>query len=63
MKLGKFEMGFPKKDVYLIKLVLMNLRIPYNVFFSSFCTNWRSRKEDGRDYSIDVFCDLLIRDQ
>ena len=23
----------------------------------------RSQKEDGRDYSFEVFCDLLIRDQ
>ena len=30
---------------------------------SSFCINWRSCKKDGKDYSFDVFCDLLIRDQ
>ena len=41
----------------------MNLRTPYDVFFSSFHTNWRSCKEDGKDYSFDVFCDLLIRDK
>jgi hypothetical protein len=41
----------------------MNLRTPYDVFFVSFHTNWRSYKEDGKDYSFDVFCDLLIRDQ
>ena len=41
----------------------MNLQTPYDVFYSSFHTNWRSCKEDGKDYSFDVFCDLLIRDQ
>lgn len=41
----------------------MNLQTPYDVFFSSFCTNWRSHKEDGKDYSFIVFCDLLIMDQ
>jgi hypothetical protein len=33
------------------------------VLCSSFHTNWRSPKEDDKDYSFDVFCDLLIRDQ
>ena len=32
-------------------------------FSHHFCTNWRSCKEYGKDYSFDVFCDLLIRDQ
>ena len=30
---------------------------------SLFCTNWWSCKEDGKEYYIDVFHDLLIRDQ
>lgn len=30
---------------------------------SSSRTNGRSRKEDNKDYSFDVFCDLLITDQ
>ena len=54
--------GFPKKDGYLIKMVLMNRRTTYDVFLLSFHTNWLSHKEDGKDYSFDVFCDLLIRD-
>ena len=41
----------------------MNLRTPYDVFYLSFHTNWRSCKEDGQDYSFDAFYDLLIRDQ
>ena len=54
---------FPKKDGQLIELVLMNLRTPYDMFFLLFHTNWQSLKEDGQDYSFDVFYDLLIRDQ
>lgn len=41
----------------------MNLRTTYDVLCSSFCTNWRSRNDDGKDYTFDVFCDLLIKDQ
>ena len=41
----------------------MNIRAPYDVFFSSFHTNLWSHKEDNKDYSFDLFCDLLIRDQ
>ena len=63
MKLGECGKGLPKKDGKLIELVLMNLKIPYKVLCSSFRTNWQSHKEDGKDYSFDVFCDLLIRDQ
>lgn len=39
----------------------MNLRTLYDVFCSSFHTNWTSPKEDGKDYSFDVLYDLLIR--
>ena len=39
LKLGKCGQWFPKKDIYLIKLVLMNLRTPYDLFHSSFHTN------------------------
>lgn len=63
LKLGESGKGFPMKDGQLIELALMNLRTLYDVFYSSFHTNWRSRKEDGNDYSFDVFCDLFIRDQ
>ena len=41
----------------------MNLGTPYDLFYLSIHTNWKSHKEDGKDYSFDVFCDLLIRDQ
>lgn len=41
----------------------MNLRTPYDVLCSSFRTNWRSCKKDGKDYTFDVLCDLLIKDQ
>ena len=57
------EKGFLRRMVKLIELVLMNPRTPYDVFCSFFRTNWRSDKEDGKDYFFDVFCDLLIRDQ
>ena len=30
---------------------------------SSFHANWRSQKEYGKDYTIDNFYDLLIKDQ
>ena len=33
------------------------------MFCSSFRTNWQHCKEDGKDYSFDVLCDLLIRYQ
>jgi hypothetical protein len=54
---------FPKELGYLIELVLMNPQTPYDVLCSLFHKNWKSRKEDGKDYSFDIFCDLLIRDQ
>ena len=59
MKLIECGKGFLEKDGQIIGLVLTNLITTYDVF----CNNWQSHKEDGKDYSIDVFCDLLIRDQ
>jgi hypothetical protein len=47
----------------LIKLVLMNLRTPFNVFMSNFHTNWKAHKEDGKDYTFEALCGLLITDQ
>ena len=41
----------------------MNLITPYDVLCSYFHTNWRSCKEDGKDYTFDVFGDLLIKDK
>lgn len=63
MKSGECGDEFPKKYRQLIELILKNLRTPYNVFLYSFHINWRSHKEDGKDYTVDVFCDLLIKDQ
>ena len=63
MKRGECGKTFPKKDDQLTELVPMNLRTPYDVFCSSFHTNRISHKEDGKDYTFDVFCDLLIKDQ
>ena len=62
MKLSECGKNFLMKDRHCIKLFLMNLRTPYDVLCSTFHTNWRSRKEDGKDYTFDVFCDLLIKD-
>jgi hypothetical protein len=28
-----------------------------------FQTNWKTHKEYGKDYTFDIFCDLLINDQ
>ena len=41
----------------------MNLRTSYDVFYSSFLNNWRSWKDNGKDYTFGTFCDLLIKDQ
>lgn len=46
-----------------IELILMNLKTPYDVFCSTFRASWASRKEDGKDYSFETFCGLLIRAQ
>ena len=54
---------FSRKTPYEEKLVLMNLRTPYDVVCFAFYKNWRSHKEENKDYSFDVFYDFLIRDQ
>jgi hypothetical protein len=36
------------------------LRTPFNVFVSTFCTNWKSCKEDGKDYTFEYFSGILI---
>jgi hypothetical protein len=38
----------------------MNLRTPFDVFVSTFHTNWNACKEDGKDYTFEDFCGLLI---
>jgi hypothetical protein len=41
----------------------MNLRTPFDVFVSTFRTNWKARKEDGKDYIFEAFYGLLITNQ
>ena len=61
-KLGKFGKNYQKKDGQLIELVLMNSRTPFDVFVSTFHTNWKERKEDGNDYTFEYFYGILIID-
>jgi hypothetical protein len=63
LKLVECGENIPKKDGHLIELLLMNLRTPYDMLYSAFHTNWRSCKEDGKDYTFNVSCDLLIKDR
>jgi hypothetical protein len=48
-------------DVYLIEFILGNLKAPYDLLCSTFYASWESKKEDGKVYSFDSFCGLLIR--
>jgi hypothetical protein len=61
--LGECGKNYQKKDGQLIELVLMNLRTPFDMFISTFHTNWKAHKEDGKDYTFESFCGLLITDQ
>ena len=61
--MGECGKYFPKKDVQLIELVLMNLKTPYGVFYSFFQVNWMSHTQDGKDFTFDTFYDFLIKDQ
>jgi hypothetical protein len=63
LKLGECGKNYQKKDKQLIELVLMNLRTPFDVFISTFHTNWKAHKEDGKDYTLNIFVALLITDQ
>jgi hypothetical protein len=63
LKLGECGKYYHNKERLFIKLVLMNLRTPFNVFVSTFSTNWQAHKEDGKDYTFESFCGLLIIDQ
>jgi hypothetical protein len=62
LKSGECGKDYQKKDGQLIELVLMNLRTPFDVFVSTFRTNWKARKEDGKDYTFEALCGLLITD-
>ena len=63
LKLGDRDRYFSKKDGQLIELVLMNLKTPYDVLFSSFQDYWISCKQYCKDFTYDTLCDLLIKDQ
>lgn len=41
------------------------MRTPYDVLCSKFCASWTltSRKDDGEDYTFDLFYGLLIKAQ
>jgi hypothetical protein len=41
----------------------MNLITPFDMFVSNFCTNWKSLKEDGKDYTFEDICGIFITDQ
>ena len=60
--MGDRDRYFSKKDGQLIELVLMNLKTPYDVFFSFFWDDWMSHKQDGKDFNFDALCDLFIKD-
>jgi len=63
LKLGEYGKNYHKKDGQLIKLVLMNLRTPFDMFVSTFHTNWKAHKEDCKDYTFEYLCGLLITNQ
>jgi hypothetical protein len=63
LKLGECGKLYQNKDGQIIKLVLMNLRTPFNMFILNFHTNWKAWKEDGKDYNFEYFFVLLIIDQ
>jgi hypothetical protein len=63
LNLGKCGKNYQKKDGQLIKLVLMNLRTPFDVFVLTLHTNWKTCMEYGKDYTFESFCDILIIDQ
>jgi hypothetical protein len=44
-------------------MVLMNLRTQFDMFLSTFCTNWRALKEDGKEYTFEYSFGILITDQ
>ena len=62
LKLGEYGKNYQKKDGQLIKMILVNLRTPFDMFVSTFHTNWKERKEDGNDYTFEYFYGILIID-
>jgi hypothetical protein len=61
--LGECGKNHQKKDGKLIEMVLMNLRTLFDVFMMFFHTNWKTRKEYGKDYTFEDLCGFLITDQ
>jgi hypothetical protein len=41
----------------------MNLRTPFNMFVLNFHTNWKTCKEDGKNYTFEAFHGILITNQ
>jgi hypothetical protein len=60
LKLGKCGNNYSNKYGKIIEMFLMNLRTPFDVFISTFRTNWYAHREDGKDYTFEYFCGLLI---
>jgi hypothetical protein len=63
LKLGECGKKYYKNDGKLIELVLMNLRTPFNMFISNFHTNYQECNIDGKDYTIEDLCCILITGQ
>jgi hypothetical protein len=63
LKLGKCGKNYLKTDEQLIELVRMNLRTPFELSISNFSTSLWERKEDGKDYTFEALCGLLITNQ
>jgi hypothetical protein len=62
LKLRECGDNYKKKDGQLIEPVLINLRTPFDVFVLNLHTKWYTCKKDGKDFSFEVFCELLITD-
>jgi len=60
LKVGECGTNYLKEVVQLIKLVLMNLRTPFNVCISNFRTNWEERKEHGKEYTFESSYGIFI---
>jgi hypothetical protein len=61
--MGECGNNYKKKDGQLIDLVMINLRTPFDMFGLTFRTNWKTCKEDGKNYNFEAFYGILIIDQ
>jgi hypothetical protein len=59
-KLGEYGNNYMKKDKQLIKVVLMNLRTPFDMFNSNSFTSEQACGEDVKDYTFKYLCGILI---